>query len=62
MTECLDQLRDNRSAINSAGIMDNSSVIAQGESGTRERELFLRVEPFVRRVSSHLDFNVAEVS
>lgn len=38
MTECLDQLRDNRSAINSAGIMDNSSVIAQGESGTRERE------------------------
>lgn len=38
MTECLDQLRDNRSAINSPGIMDNSSVIAQGESGTRERE------------------------
>lgn len=31
MTECLDQLRDNRSAINSAGIMDNSSVIARGE-------------------------------
>lgn len=26
----------------------------------RERELFLRVEPFVRRVSSHLDFNVAD--
>lgn len=50
MTECLDQLRDNRSAINSPGIMDNSSVIAQGESGTREREreLFLRVESFVR--------------
>lgn len=38
MTECLDQLRDNRSAINSAGIMDNSSVIAQGENRTRERE------------------------
>lgn len=36
MTECLDQLRDNRSAINSAGIMDNSSVIARGESGTKE--------------------------
>lgn len=46
MTECLDQLRDNRSAINSAGIMDNSSVIARGErvergwEGERERVVF----------------------
>lgn len=63
MTECLDQLRDNRSAINSPGIMDNSSVIAQGESGTRERERVV----FASRVVcsgedfTHLDLNCTSI-
>lgn len=52
MTECLDQLRDNRSAINSAGIMDNSSVIARGErvergwEGERESCFWREFESF----------------
>lgn len=56
MTECLDQLRDNRSAINSPGIMDNSSVIAQGERVVFASRVVYSGEDF-----THLDLNCTSI-
>lgn len=56
MTECLDQLRDNRSAINSPGIMDNSSVIAQGERVVFASRVVCSGEDF-----THLDLNCTSI-